>query len=424
VRNLRDDIKLLKQKIDLRDKALEVTYLTALKDQWQIAEHKLEEVSQRLEEQRKRATALNAQMADNAGLQGEVERSAKLLETLDGRIKEVNLAEQAAALNIRVVEPARVERAPSHPKVPKLVAAFLAVGLLLGCGMALVREHVDQRFHTTEEMSGILGIPVIGTVPHISRRKNHRAELITYLDPQSQAAESYRAIRAAVFFAGRENRIGTILVTSPTPGDGKTTSAVNLAIAMAHASRRTLLLDADFRKSSARSVFGFTDKKGLMAVMEGRTNWPDAVHPTQIRGLDVLPCGSTTMDASELVASAEFGSLLEELSGQYDCVVVDSPPVLRVADARVLGGLCDATLLVLRRGYSDRRDGQRAIEAITTMGARVLGLVANDVSQNDGYGVGYGYPANRGPSVHVAVRRSDELAVLNGAETARADGEA
>jgi capsular exopolysaccharide synthesis family protein len=326
-------------------------------------------------------------------------------------------------MNIRVIEPARVEHSPSRPKIPKLVAIFLSAGLLVGCGMALVTEHVDHRFHSTEEMSGILGVPVIGSVPHIPRHKKHRAELITYLDPQSQAAESYRAIRATIFFAGRERRIGTILVTSPTPGDGKTTSAVNLAIAMAHASRRTLLLDADFRKSSTRSVFGFTDKKGLLAVMEGRMAWPDAVHPTQIRGLDVLPCGSTTMDASELVAGEAFGSLLEELSTQYDCVIVDSPPVLRVADARVLGGLCDATLMVLRRGYSDRRDGQRAIEAINSMGATILGLIANDVSCNDGYGMGYGYPATNGYEVRVATPRETELPALSRVETAARNGD-
>src|SRR5262249_30432476 len=152
-------------------------------------------------------------------------------------------------------------------------------------------------------------------------------------DPMSDVAEAYRTVRTAVYFGQSSGVAKTLLVTSPSPGDGKTTLASNLAIAMAQAGNRILLLDADFRKPTQHKIFELDKRMGLSSVLAGQAKLADAIQHTSVPGLDVLPCGPIPANPSEILNSQTFADLLEQLTGRYDHVLLDSPPVMPVTDA-------------------------------------------------------------------------------------------
>jgi capsular exopolysaccharide synthesis family protein len=211
--------------------------------------------------------------------------------------------------------------------------------------------------------------------------------MTVHLDPRSVVAEAYRTVRTAVYFGAGSNRCRTILVTSPEPGDGKTTSASNLAIAIAQTGRSVLLLDADFRKPTQHKNLDVKDAVGLSSVLAGRETLARAIQRTGVDGLDILPCGPIPANPSEILNSREFGELVDALAEKYDHIIFDSPPVNAVTDARILGAVCDATILVLRADKSTRKSGEHARNSLLAVGARVLGAIVNDAPHRKGYEV-------------------------------------
>ena len=189
-----------------------------------------------------------------------------------------------------MIEPAARRRRPSWPRKYRTLAVALAAGMMLGAGLALLRDRMDGRMRSVEEIQTIIGLPVLGVVPQMSGRRTAVARAMTvHLDPRSVVAEAYRTIRTAVYFGAGENRCKTILVTSPEPGDGKTTSASNLAIAIAQTGRSVLLLDADFRKPTQHKNLDIKDAVGLSSVLAGREPRLAPIQHTGVEGLDILP---------------------------------------------------------------------------------------------------------------------------------------
>jgi capsular exopolysaccharide synthesis family protein len=350
---------------------------------------------EQFEAAQKETFGVNVKAAEFARLDSDVKRSQKLVEMLEDRINELTMTQSGGPLSIKVVESATPVRQPSFPSKKRTVALGLMLGLMLGSALALVREQTDQRLRSAEDVASVLGIPVLGVVPYMGTghsvatrgRKMH-------LDPLSDVAEAVRTIRTAVHFGVPGAAPRTLLVTSAAPGDGKSTIASNLAIAVAQAGRRTLLLDADFRRPSVDEIFELKGALGLSHVLAGTQSVDSALQPTDVENLHVLPCGPVPANPAELLNSTAFGKLLEELSGRYDFVVLDSPPVLPVTDARIVAAYCDVTLLVLRAGKSSRRQAEQAHSALLSVGARVLGGVMNGAAVrrgNDGYYAPYGY---------------------------------
>ncbi|UCD49584.1 MAG: CpsD/CapB family tyrosine-protein kinase, partial [Phycisphaerales bacterium] len=202
--------------------------------------------------------------------------------------------------------------------------------------------------------------------------------------------------RTAIFFGTPKERARTILVTSPAQGDGKSTLASNLAIAMAQAGQRTILLDADFRRPVQHTIFEIEpDENGLSAVLAGRQKLAHAIQHTQVAGLEVIPAGLRVPNPAEILNSPRFGILLDRLSGTYDRIIVDAPPVTVVTDAQIIGAICGITVLVLRADKSTKKIGERAIDALHRVGANLIGAVVNDVRRN---GDRYGYYGHYGGS--------------------------
>jgi capsular exopolysaccharide synthesis family protein len=330
-------------------------------------------------------------------LEAEVARAERLDEKAEANVKELSIGKEIGGVKVEVLEPAKPSFDPVRPQKMTVLGIAVAMGMVLGFSGIVACDWMDTRLRSPEQVMSDLTVPVLGTVPHIHGGKNVALSgRQVMLDPMSEVAEAYRSIRTALYFGMQNDRARTILVTSPMPGEGKTTLASNLAISMAQAGRRTLILDADFRKPMQHVVFGFSGDLGLSSVLSGQASIGEAIHHTSIDRLDVLPCGPVPLNPSESLNSHGFQQLLDELSDEYDCVVLDSAPVVPVTDARILAAICDLTLLVLRAEQSTRKTSVLARNSLYSVGAEIAGIVLNDVSSWRGAGYStYSYRSRR-----------------------------
>jgi len=401
VKALQDKIVTKKTRLTELEKDLQNQFMQLQLDttyqQYLAAQEKEQQIREFFEQERAQAIDLNTQLAKYEMLVSDFEQTKKLVDILDDRVKEINITEDVGALNISILEVARVADKPSKPQKARVMAIAMVLGLMLGGGLALLRDWLDQTLRSAEEISAILGVPVLGVVPSMPKRQSvvQRGQRV-HLDSHSVAAEAYRTIRTAVFFGAPKDEAKTILVTSPGPVDGKTTLVSNLAIAMAQAGQKILVLDADFRKPMQHVIFETNHQdKGLSSLLAGTNTLEEVIQATKVDGLQLLPCGPNVPNPSELLNSETFARTLEQLSNKYDRVIIDAPPVIPVTDAQILAAISDVTLMVLRAEKSTRKVSQRARDGLLSVGARIIGVVVNDVPRKSGrYGYyygGYGY---------------------------------
>jgi len=394
VTSLENEIARLKSQIDELDADFAQAQLAVVEQQYLAAKEKEDQIAKYYEDQRQLALNLNEQLAQYTILQSDWEQTKKLCDILGDRIKEVNVTEDVGALNISILEFARQANKPSEPQKARYVGLALIIGLMLGCALALLRDWMDQTLRSAEEVSSVLGVPVLGVVPSMYGERSIIARgRKVHFEPNSRAAEAYRAIRTSVFFGVPEGKAKTILVTSPGSLEGKTILASNLAISMAQAGQKTLLLDADFRNPMQYQVFEMNGSNGLVSLLSGTTTLERAIHSTGVDGLELLPCKTQLVNSAEILNSKSFAKLIKNLSDKYDRVIIDSPPVLPVTDAQIIAAISDITLLVLRADKSTRKSGRMARDGLLSVGANLLGVVVNNVSKKGRYGYysGYGY---------------------------------
>ncbi|MFC1603534.1 GumC family protein [Planctomycetota bacterium] len=392
--SLENEITHIRSQLDQMDTDFAQVQLAVLEQQYFAAKEKEEQIATYYEDQRQLALNLNEQLAQYTILQSDWEQTKKLCDILGDRIKELNVTEDVGALNISILEIARQANNPSEPQKGKYVGMALIIGMMLGCALALLRDWMDQTLRSTEEVSSVLGVPVLGVVPsmHGDRSIVARGRKV-HFEPNSRAAEAYRAIRTSVFFGVPEGKAKTILITSAESLEGKTTLASNLAITMAQAGQKTLLLDADFRNPMQYQVFEMNGSNGLVSLLSGTTTLERAIHASGIDGLELLPCITQLINSAEIINSKSFAKLIKDLSNKYDRIIIDSPPVLPVTDAQILAAISDVTLLVLSADKSTRKSSRLARDGLLSVGANLLGVVVNNASKKGRYGYhsGYGY---------------------------------
>jgi capsular exopolysaccharide synthesis family protein len=406
VKALKSRIETVQNKLARQTEEFAKNYIELLEIEYEAAKQKEAELSASYEQYKQESQSLNIKATEYAIIETKLEQSKRFCEILDDRIKELNVSEEAGALNISILETARPAEFATSPKKAPTLAASLILGLLFGLALAITRERLDWRLRSAEEISMVLATPVLGIVPSMSdkgKKDNGNKGQKVHLEPKSSIAEAYRSIRTSVFFGVPKGQARTILITSPAPNDGKTTMVSNLAIAMAQAGQKTLIVDADFRKPMQHNIFGFANEveKGLSSILSGQISLDDAIRSCPTDGLFLLTSGPEIPNPSELLNSEAFSNLLKELTHRYDRVIIDSPPVTSVADSQILAAICDITILVIRAEKSTRKLAQQAKEALAGIGARVLGAVVNDVSPKHSrygyyshysyYGYGYGY---------------------------------
>lgn len=292
-------------------------------------------------------------------------------------------------VKVSVVRPAATPSAPTAPDHRLDLALGLLAGAVLGFGGALLRRALDTRVRDAKDIAALTPASVIGSIPEDPHGSDR--PLIVQSDPHSQRAEAYRRLRTNLQFLRLDGGARTIVLTSTVPDEGKSTSAANLAIALADAGTRVVIVDADLRRPSIARYLGLEGAVGLTTVLIGQATLEDVVQPWGNGFLDVLPAGQVPPNPSEILGSAAMGELLAELARRYDVVLLDSPPLLPVTDAAVLSTQASGTLLVVGADRVHRRQLAEAVGALEAVRSRLLGVVLNRVPRTgpDGYG-GYG----------------------------------
>lgn len=321
--------------------------------------------------------------------------SRQLYDSLYQQIQEAGVQAGLRATNLRITDTARPHSKPKRPNPPLYVAIGLAAGLLFGLSSAFVREHMDETVKTPLQVDPLTPLPVLASVPRITGNQRQRAlptggSIISrggrsetsplLMRPRSATAEAYRALRTSIVLANAGRRLRSIMITSPLIGEGKTSVSYNTAIAFAHAGERVLLVDADLHHPQLHDYFGKAQTPGLSDVLDADKPLASAVqvHPS-VTNLSLLAAGSLPPHPAELLASAKFDALLNELKESYTMIILDTPPMLLVADALLLADKADATLAVIRADMTNRTAVERMTEMLERNGSRAIGLVLNGV---------------------------------------------
>lgn len=373
----------LQQEILNVQKAIEVEYKEVRDNESQLAVAVQRAKNEALELNKK-------EMAYNRFKQNH-QNTTKLYGLVLERMKESDLSAQLKENNIRLLDRAETPTICIEPKVQINLLIGFFLGLVLGIGLAFVVEKMDSSIKSQEEVEAIPGLTYLGLVPRIpgsvhntrGRRPDPQPDLdlIVHRKPRSPVAEACKAVRTNLMFASPDAHLNRILVTSAGPREGKTTTAVSLAITMAQNDNdnRVLALDTDMRRPRMHKVFGVSGKEGITSILLGKAKIEDVVKATEVPNLFVLPCGPPPPNPAEVCQSARFKKLLDDLTERYDIVVLDSPPIMVVTDAAVLGTLVDGALLVARTGQTNRAELREACRHMLDVGTKILGCVLNDM---------------------------------------------
>lgn len=297
-----------------------------------------------------------------------------------------------APIKATIVDNASLPISPVSPKPVRNVGLGLVLGLLIGFGLAVLRHTLDTRIHSGEDVVALTDKPVLGTIGYDPTTKDH--PLVTGIPSHSARAEAMRVLRTNLQFVDVDADHKVFVFTSAVPEEGKTTTAVNLALSLAEAGVRTLLMEGDLRRPRAAARLGKDGAVGLTNVLVGRVKQQDALQRDDVTGLDFLASGPIPPNPAELLQSKAMSELLATLRNEYDVVVIDAPPLLPVTDAALIASHADGAILVLRHGVVTRDQLRGSKERLDQVDARLVGTVINMVptkGRSYGYGYGYGY---------------------------------
>lgn len=311
----------------------------------------------------------------------------------------------SSPVRLTVVQQATAAFSPSKPNVPLNLALGALVGLALGLGVAVLRSTLDTRIRTEKDLAEVTDVPVLGGIPFDP--KAAQRPLIVHADPHSPRAEAFRTLRTNLQFVDLSDS-HSFVVTSSVPSEGKSTSVVNLAIALAEAGRRVALVDADLRKPKVATYLNVEGGAGLTDVLIGRAKLADVMLPWGSSGqMFVLPAGKVPPNPSELLGSRAMNSLVHFLEKEFDVVLFDGPPLLPVTDAALLAAQTGGAMLVVAAGRTNKQQLAGSLDALTHVEAKLVGLVFTmiptkglDAYGYGRYGYGYGYYRYETGSVH------------------------
>ena len=358
-------------------------------------------------------------------LQRSAQVDEKIFLMMKEKYEELRITEVGQLGDVRVIEPAELPESPLGPNKKLNVILGMILGVGLGVGLAFLYDMLDNSVRTMEDLER-MGQPVLGSIPMIKEGEalarlkiptngvhngvhgkltngttatleekvapvHTGSRLITHVAPKSPISEAYRALRTNIQYTHIDRSLRTLLVTSPGPGDGKSTSVANLAIVMAQMGSRVLLIDADLRRPVLHSLFNIDRRVGLSNVLVGRAEIADAVTSTDIENLHIMPCGALPPNPSELLGSSAMLRTLEALKQEYELVLFDSPPVIAVTDAAVLARLVDGVFLVVKAGQTSKEAAFRSYTLLNQVKAKVLGTLLNSVKVERMYGSYYYY---------------------------------
>ena len=398
----------LKKQIDTLQAALDQqkqSLTQNIVDQYRAAVGREGYLADALERQKKEVNDIAEKTIQYNILKREVDTSKQLYDGLLQRLKEAQVSAGLKASNIRVVDPAEIPKGPVKPRVMLNLALAVILGLGLGIGLAFFQEYLDVTIKNPDEVERLVRLPSLGVIPVFSSDgagkaagetslsvvpQHHHMPAAPAIQTDPAAVEAFRSLRTSILLSA--NPVPRmLLVTSALPGEGKTTTTVNLGATLASLGSRVLIVDCDMRRPACHRSAGVENSPGFVQCLTGRVELPEAILPVPgVANLSVIPCGPIPPNPAEVLSSPLAGELLRRLRGEFEYVIVDSPPLLSVADARILSTLSDAVVLVVRAYETPYDVVRRARALLYAAGARVLGVALNDVDfRREGYGYGY-----------------------------------
>ena len=390
-----NQLKQLQAELDAENDRLSLK----LKSEYLAALQREKLLNAALEEQKTKSNELNRGAIQYNIVRRDAETYRSVYEGLLQKMKEAGVSVGLRSNNIRIVDSAWVPTGPVSPNIPRSMEIGLILGLLAGLGLAFVLESLDNTVRTPEQALAIADAPSLGVIPLGSTTGSNRDRklawktstaretiaLVTLVAPKSDISESYRSLRTAILLSSFKGPPKLLLVTSPLPGEGKTTTAVNIAVVLAQKGSRVLLIDCDLRRPTIHKIFDIPSQPGLSDFLVGVADSDAVICPTSLANLSVIPAGAIPPQPAELLGSAVMKNCLNRWRQEYDFIIIDSPPALSVTDAVLLSADVDSVLLVLRAGHTTKTALRRTCGILGQVNAKILGTVLNglDVHTSD-----------------------------------------
>jgi capsular exopolysaccharide synthesis family protein len=394
----------------------------SIETDYKTSRERVELLSAALEAQKGDANDMSEKLVQYHILEHDAESNKQLYDGLQQKLKEAGITAGLRSSNIRIVDPALVPTYPARPQKAKNIALAFLIGLVGGVGLAFLREYLDNTVKSPDDVERLAGLPSLAVVPSLpnllgvshsrklltdeqgEEQQDSRVEIVSFIKPKSQVSEAFRALRTSLLLSQPDHPPQVILVTSALPREGKTTSALNLAVTLAQLGDRTLIVDSDLRKPGIRRALGLTVGRdfGLSSYLAGVSSLDDVViqHP-QIENLSALTTGPIPPSPADLLSSHRMRDAIAYLRQKYKFIVIDSPPIMAATDAVILSALTDGVLLVVRSGETPKEAFTRTRDLLHAVKCRLLGVVLNAVDSSAPdyyysyryypYAYGYGY---------------------------------
>lgn len=410
-----DTLKLNMEEIRKRLRDEIESEVAAIRAAYEAAQANEKELRARMEEQKKVALNLKDAAVQYAILAREVDTNRQLYDSVLQRMKEMGVAAQVQDSNVSIIQRALVPDQPSYPRRGLTLLLGLLLGLAGGTGLAFFLDHIDTTLKTPDEAERYLGLSSLGVVPDFSELKHKSngylsgggdadngavvqsrperiespSDFVLSHDPRSVVAESYRTLRTAILFSRAGARPRTILFTSATRGEGKSATAINTSVIFAQMGYRVIVIDADLRRPRGHKLLGMNNVVGLSNFLTGQRTLNDVTVPTSEENLYFAGSGTTPPNPSELLGSPKMEQLLTELREEFDCVIIDSPPIMPVSDPILLSTMVDGVVLVINSRATPKQLVREARSRLRKADAKILGIVLNRIDLQNGDYSGY-----------------------------------
>jgi len=374
----------------LEKKNIITQFIETTKNQYELAQNAEANVKQLLEETKQKALNMNEKLIQYNILKRETDTEQIMYEALIKQIKERSATEQTQSVDVFIIEQAKTPKSPASPKKGRNLMLAVVLGLFGGIGMAFFVEYLDNTINSPDQLEERFNLPVLGIVQQLMDNKFSLTEALLR-DTNSALTESYRMIRSSIMLSSPDNIPKIILVTSSIPGEGKTSTSINLARTIALEGKSVVVIDCDLRKPKLNRLLDLNNNIGLSTFLAGLSK-DNIINQPKDRKIKVITSGPTPPNPAELLGSEKMKKLLEILSEKFDCIVLDSTPILSVTDSLVLGPLSDCILLVVRANKTTYEILQNALKRLKQLNVTATGAVLNGVltSKTTDYSYYYG----------------------------------
>lgn len=400
MQQLQARISELRSEIGKESASIDSTARGKLQAEYEAAKQREGELKAEVKKQESVLMGQRDKSVDYNTLQRKVEADRRNYEGLLTRLNEVRLAEDSGASNVAVVDKASVPARPYAPNVPVNLGMGAAIGLLLGLLVAIMADIMDDRLRSVEDMKRALGsIPLLGVIPYISGRNNKNVLALRGQVGSSFMLEAFRSLRENILMMKAPSHQGLALimnVTSPSPGEGKTTTAVNLATVFAYTGKKVLLVDCDMRHPEAHNKLGLENRVGVSDYLLGEKEVGELIQETTVQNLSAISAGSAVPNPTELLAGERFTALLSEVEGMFDHIILDGPPVMGLADALIISNRAGNTVFVSAYSQTRKRNLKDAFGRLGQAQCNIIGTVLTKMKSPEVSNKYYGYP-NRYP---------------------------